>query len=89
MKFDGTDIREKGAELHTLAAQQHDSAAAAHREAAKHCGSANYEKAERFAGSAHELGDSATEHATEVLALYAGRNEKAAASDDASASTGS
>lgn len=72
------DIKPTAAKHHEDAAHQHELAAKLHREAAKHCASGNYEKAERFATSAAEADTVANRHAVEALALYRHHGEEVA-----------
>ena len=62
--------KEQAAEHHEAAAVAFGHAAQAHREAAKHMGSGNYEKGERYATSALEQAEVGTRHATEAGMIY-------------------
>ena len=70
------DIKPTAAKHHEDAAHQHELAAKLHREAAKHCASGNFEKAERLATSAAEADTVANRHAVEALALYRHHTEE-------------
>ena len=75
------DTKTLGAENHLKAAQQLESAARAHHEAAKHCESGNFEKAERFGIAAAEQTEIANRHTVEALGLYTRHADTKAAAD--------
>jgi hypothetical protein len=72
------DIKASAAKHHEDAASQCEAAAKMHLEAAKHSGSGNFEKAERFATSAIEAATAANRHTTEALDLYRHHAEEVA-----------
>ena len=72
------DIKQSAAKHHEDAANQHELSAKMHREAAKHCASGNFEKAERLATTAAEADTAASRHAVEALALYRHHTEEVA-----------
>lgn len=63
-------IKAPAAKHHEDAAHGFEVAAKMHHEAAKHCGSGNYEKAEQLAISAAEAEGVANRHAMEAVDLY-------------------
>lgn len=64
------DIKAAAAKLHEEAAQQYEHIAKMHHEAAKHCASGNFEKAEHLATTAAEADTTANRHTIEALDLY-------------------
>jgi len=64
------DIKASAAKHHEDAAHQYEAAAKIHHEAARHCASGNFEKAERLTASAADVDTAAKRHAAEALALY-------------------
>ena len=75
------DTKALGAEHHLKAAQQLESAARAHHEAARHCEAGNFEKAERFGVAAAEQAEIANRHAVEALGLYTRQADHKASAD--------
>jgi hypothetical protein len=72
------DIKMTAAKLHEDAAHGFEVAAKMHHEAAKHCGSGNFEKAESLALSAAEAEGVANRHATEAADQYRHHGEEIA-----------
>lgn len=64
------DIKAAAAQHHEDAAHYYEAAAKTHHEAAKHCASGNFEKAEHLTASAADIDTAAKRHATEALDLY-------------------
>lgn len=64
------DIKANAAKHHEDAAHQYEMIAKMHHEAAKHCASGNFEKAEHLAVTAAEADPVANRHGLEVLELY-------------------
>ena len=73
------DIKASAAKHHEDAAYQYEMAAEMHREAAKHCASGNFEKAEHLVTSAAEADTVGNRHAIEALDLYRHHTEEVAA----------
>ncbi len=73
------DIKESAAKHHEDAAYQYELAAKMHHEAAKHCASGNFEKAEHLATTAAEADTTANRHAVGALDLYRHHAEEVAA----------
>jgi hypothetical protein len=73
------DTKAVAAKHHEDAAYQYEMAANMHREAAKHCASGNFEKAEHLATSAAEAYTVGNRHAIEALDLYRHHTEEVAA----------
>jgi hypothetical protein len=73
------DIKATVAKHHEDASYQLDLAAKMHHEAAKHCGSGNFEKAEHLATSAAEADTVANRHAMAAVELYRHHAEEVAA----------
>ncbi len=72
------DIKAAAAEHHDEAARQLELAAKMHRDAAKQCGSGNFEKAQSLATSAAEAETLANRHAMQGLDLYRHHAEEVA-----------
>ncbi len=86
-----TATKEQAVSHHEAAAQAFAHAAEAHREAAKHAGSGNFEKAERYSTASIDHSEAGTRHATEAAMIYTGlASQKAdaeqALADEAAAS---
>ena len=64
--------KEQAVAHHEAAAQAFAHAADAHREAAKHAGSGNFEKAERYSTASIDHSEAGTRHATEAAMVYTG-----------------
>jgi len=86
------DIKATAAKHHEEAAHQYDIVAKMHQEAARHCASGNFEKAEHLATTAAEADTVANRHAMGAVDLYrrhaqdlAERKAEAAAEDAARA----
>lgn len=73
------DIKTSAARHHEDAAYQYELAAKMHREAAKHCSSGNFEKAEHLATTAAEAYTAGNRHAVEAVDLYRHHAEEVAA----------
>jgi len=73
------DIKASAAKHHEDASYQYDMAAKMHHEAARHCASGNFEKAEHLATSAAEAYTVANRHAMAALDLYRHHAEEVAA----------
>lgn len=73
------DIKATAAKLHEDAAHGFEVAAKMHHDAAKHCASGNYEKAEGLAVSAAEAEGVANRHAMEAVDQYRHHAETVAA----------
>ena len=64
--------KEQAVAHHEAAAQAFAHAADAHREAARHAGSGNFEKAERYSAASIDHSEAGTRHATEAAMIYTG-----------------
>lgn len=73
------DIKATAAKHHEDAAYQYEMAAKMHREAARHSGSGNFEKAEHLATSAAEAYTAGNRHAVEAVDLYRHHAQEVAA----------
>ncbi len=64
------EIKASAAKHHEDAAHQYETAAKMHHEAARHCASGNFEKAERLTTSAADADAEANRHVVAAMDLY-------------------